>query len=419
MRSSTAACSGWSSRRTRGTSEHAGPCSQLGAQFEGIFRKHMMLPTGPRDSAWYAITEDDWPEVKARLLWRLAGSRMRCAARSRPFARSRAEERRAGHAGARPRAAPRRGAPRRLGADRDGLRLPRLGRAKPPSRTAKARGPRRRQRCPLEAARRYLGAPYEWGGLTEAGIDCSGLVHIAYRATGRLVPRDSWQQEAAGVAVAAGEEQPGDLVTYGERRAGRPRRVLARRGTTSFTRPRATGWGSSRRPEPAELRERRRASSRCVLGQSLPPAVTKRGIQLKQAPRAADTGHVDAAQREEILTRYREHSRRFQTVAARRDAGRRADRFPARAPTSEAGACADCPRDRGPSARLGRARQSRDRRPPLPLGGDGQEPRPPSSREASGKVESPRRSRWLPARAPDLDLALSRYFAFDGQSPKG
>jgi N-acetyltransferase len=43
----------------------------LGAQFEGIARKHMMLPTGPRDSAWYAITEDDWPEVKAALLWRL------------------------------------------------------------------------------------------------------------------------------------------------------------------------------------------------------------------------------------------------------------------------------------------------------------------------------------------------------------
>ena len=39
----------------------------LGAQFEGIFRKHMILPTGPRDSAWYAIVEDDWPAVKARL----------------------------------------------------------------------------------------------------------------------------------------------------------------------------------------------------------------------------------------------------------------------------------------------------------------------------------------------------------------
>jgi N-acetyltransferase len=44
---------------------------KVGAQFEGIARKHMMLPTGPRDSAWYAVTEDDWPEVKAQLLWRL------------------------------------------------------------------------------------------------------------------------------------------------------------------------------------------------------------------------------------------------------------------------------------------------------------------------------------------------------------
>lgn len=43
----------------------------IGGQFEGIFRKHMMLPTGPRDSAWYGIIEDDWPEVKARLLRRL------------------------------------------------------------------------------------------------------------------------------------------------------------------------------------------------------------------------------------------------------------------------------------------------------------------------------------------------------------
>jgi RimJ/RimL family protein N-acetyltransferase len=44
---------------------------KIGCRFEGIARKHMMLPTGPRDSAWYAITEDDWPEVKAGLLGRL------------------------------------------------------------------------------------------------------------------------------------------------------------------------------------------------------------------------------------------------------------------------------------------------------------------------------------------------------------
>jgi RimJ/RimL family protein N-acetyltransferase len=43
----------------------------IGARFEGIFRKHMILPTGPRDSAWYAITDEDWPEAKTRLRARI------------------------------------------------------------------------------------------------------------------------------------------------------------------------------------------------------------------------------------------------------------------------------------------------------------------------------------------------------------
>src|SRR5262249_36454570 len=54
---------------------------------------------------------------------------------------------------------------------------------------------------PVEEARRFLGAPYLWGGMTERGIDCSGLVHMAYRRTGRLVPRDADQQEDAGTPV--------------------------------------------------------------------------------------------------------------------------------------------------------------------------------------------------------------------------
>ena len=45
----------------------------LPAQFEGVFRKHMLVRGGERrDSAWYAVIDDDWPEVKANLQRRLS-----------------------------------------------------------------------------------------------------------------------------------------------------------------------------------------------------------------------------------------------------------------------------------------------------------------------------------------------------------
>jgi RimJ/RimL family protein N-acetyltransferase len=45
----------------------------LPATFEGVHRKHMVVRGGERrDSAWYAVLDDDWPVVKAELERRLS-----------------------------------------------------------------------------------------------------------------------------------------------------------------------------------------------------------------------------------------------------------------------------------------------------------------------------------------------------------
>ena len=113
---------------------------------------------------------------------------------------------------------------------------------------------------PLAEARRLLGAPYEWGGMSERGIDCSGLVHVAFRRAGRLVPRDAHQQEEAGTAVDEAELRAGDLVTYGSESADHiafwlgDGRILHSRGSA----------GVVEEPEPDDLRARRRRLVRLI-----------------------------------------------------------------------------------------------------------------------------------------------------------
>lgn len=57
---------------------------------------------------------------------------------------------------------------------------------------------------PAEVARMFLGAPYLWGGNSHAGLDCSGLVQIAFHACGRDCPGDSDLQQAVGEPLSEG-----------------------------------------------------------------------------------------------------------------------------------------------------------------------------------------------------------------------
>jgi len=50
-----------------------GALEALGTTFEGVHRKHMLVREGEnRDSAWYSVTDDDWPAVRTHLEARLA-----------------------------------------------------------------------------------------------------------------------------------------------------------------------------------------------------------------------------------------------------------------------------------------------------------------------------------------------------------
>lgn len=49
-------------------------------------------------------------------------------------------------------------------------------------------------RSPMDAAMRFLGAPYLWGGKSILGMDCSGLTQLAGILCGQRIPRDASQQ---------------------------------------------------------------------------------------------------------------------------------------------------------------------------------------------------------------------------------
>ena len=79
---------------------------------------------------------------------------------------------------------------------------------------ASARAKRENVSTVIATARSYIGTPYQYGGMSRSGMDCSGLLVTAFRAAGLSLPRSSKDQSKVGLEVSIQELKPGDLVFF-------------------------------------------------------------------------------------------------------------------------------------------------------------------------------------------------------------
>ncbi|PRO67219.1 NlpC/P60 family protein [Alkalicoccus urumqiensis] len=71
----------------------------------------------------------------------------------------------------------------------------------------------------ISSGESQLGTPYQWGGTSTSGFDCSGFTGYAFSKAGVDLPRTAQQQYGVGDYVSRSNLQPGDLVFFSESRS--------------------------------------------------------------------------------------------------------------------------------------------------------------------------------------------------------
>ena len=81
----------------------------------------------------------------------------------------------------------------------------------------------------VSTAKSFVGVPYQWGGTSIKGVDCSGLTRTVFLLNGILLPRNASQQARTGDPVPAADVlrgdfsalEIGDLLFFGNRMTGK------------------------------------------------------------------------------------------------------------------------------------------------------------------------------------------------------
>ncbi len=67
----------------------------------------------------------------------------------------------------------------------------------------------------IEFYHEWNDVPHKWGGNSKKGIDCSGLVQIAYRSLFQIqLPRTTTNQAKVAIEIERSEMKPGDLLFF-------------------------------------------------------------------------------------------------------------------------------------------------------------------------------------------------------------